>query len=167
MDICSARSWPEIDHDSGDSTDPNQESEPLSVEEGDRILATGLFPHPSMNIRASSTISQRLAEAHQANMEALNPIPEYLKEFTSVFSKQLFDTLPEPKEWDHVVELMRSLQSPTFSSRSPADYQRTTTGKLYENSYNFPVAVQWLYHWTISPMEFPMDCLVNRHWTYA
>ena len=46
MDICSAGSWPEIDHDSGDSADPNQESEPLSVEEGDRILATGLFPHP-------------------------------------------------------------------------------------------------------------------------
>ena len=46
-----------------------------------------------MNIRASSTISQRLAEAHQANMEALNPVLEYLKEFTSVFSKQSFDTL--------------------------------------------------------------------------
>ena len=97
MDICSAGSWPEIDHDSGDSADPNQESEPLSVEEGDHILATGLFPHPSMDIRALSTISQRLVEAHQANMEALNPVPEYLKEFTSVFSKQLFDTLPEPK----------------------------------------------------------------------
>ena len=95
MDICSAGSWPEIDHDSSDSVDPNQESEPLSLEEGDHILATGLFPHPSMDIRASSTISQRLAKAHQANMEALNPVPEYLKEFTSVFSKQSFDTLPE------------------------------------------------------------------------
>ena len=80
MDICSAGSWLEIDHDSGDSADPNQESEPLSVEEGDHIFATRLFPHPSMDIRASSTISQRLAEAHQANMEASNPIPEYLKE---------------------------------------------------------------------------------------
>ena len=45
MDICSAGSWPEIDYDSGDSADPNQESELLSVEEGDRILATGLLPH--------------------------------------------------------------------------------------------------------------------------
>ena len=27
----------------------------------------------------------------------------------------------------------------------PVDYQRTTTGKLYENSYNFPVAVRWLF----------------------
>ena len=59
-----------------------------------------------MDIRASSTISQRLVEAHQANTEALNPVLEYLKEFTSVFSKQSFDTLPEPKEWDHAVELI-------------------------------------------------------------
>ena len=59
-----------------------------------------------MDIRALSTISQRLAEAHQANMEASNPIPEYLKEFTFVFSKQSFDTLLEPKEWDHAVELI-------------------------------------------------------------
>ena len=106
MDICSAGSWPEIDHDSSDSVDPNQESEPLSLEEGDCILATRLFPHPLMDIRALSTISQRLAEAHQADMEASNPVLEYLKKFTSVFSKQLFDTLPEPKEWDHAVELI-------------------------------------------------------------
>ena len=39
MDICSTGSWPEIDHDSSDSADPKQESEPLSVEEGDCILA--------------------------------------------------------------------------------------------------------------------------------
>ena len=37
MDICSAGSLPEIDHDSGDSIDPNQESEPLSMEEGVRM----------------------------------------------------------------------------------------------------------------------------------
>ena len=101
-----------INHDSKDpdgsknSEDSDLEEIPISVEEGDCILAAGLFPHPSVNIRASSTISQRLAEAHQANTEALNPILEYLKEFTSVFSKQSFDTLPEPKEWDHAVELI-------------------------------------------------------------
>ena len=39
-------------------------------------------------------------------MEALNLVLEYLKEFTSMFSKQSFDTLPEPKEWDHAVELI-------------------------------------------------------------
>ena len=76
------------------------------MEEGDQILATGLLPTPSMDICALSTILQRLAEAFQANMEAVTPVPEYLKEFTSVFSKQSFNVLLEPKEWDHTVELI-------------------------------------------------------------
>ena len=45
----------------------------------------------------SSTISQRLVEGFQTNAEAVTPVLEYLKEFTSVFSKQTFDILPEPK----------------------------------------------------------------------
>ena len=59
-----------------------------------------------MNIRASSTISQRLAEAFQTNSKVLSPILDYLKEFTSVFSKQSFDVLLESREWDHTVELI-------------------------------------------------------------
>ena len=76
------------------------------MEEGNQILATGLLPSPSIEIQASSTISQRLAEAFQANTEMTTPIPDYLKEFTSVFSKQSFDVLPEPREWDHAVEII-------------------------------------------------------------
>ena len=98
-----------MNHDSEDDSevaDIDSEDEPLSMEEGDRILATGLIPPPSMEICASSTISQRLAEAFQTNIEATTLVPEYLKEFTSVFSKQTFDVLPEPKEWDHAVELI-------------------------------------------------------------
>ena len=109
MDMCSARPFPEIDHDLEDDSNNDlfhSGDEPLSIEEGERILATGLLPPPSMNIRASSTISQRLAEAFQSNSKALTLIPDYLREFTSVFSKQLFDVLPEPKEWDHAVELI-------------------------------------------------------------
>ena len=69
-------------------------------------MATSLLPPPSMDIRASSTISQRLAEAFHTNEEAVTPVPDYLQEFTSVFSKQSFNVLPEPKEWDHAVELI-------------------------------------------------------------
>ena len=103
MDVCSAGPMPIINHDSKDS---DLEETPASVEEGDRIFATGLLPLPSMDIRASSTISQRLAEAFQTNSEVLSPIPDYLKEFTSVFSKQSFDALPESREWDHAIELI-------------------------------------------------------------
>ena len=58
-----------------------------------------------MDIQASSTISQRLVEAFQVNTEALTPVLDYLKEFASMFSKQSFNILPEPKEWDHTIEL--------------------------------------------------------------
>ena len=51
-------------------------------------------------------ISQRLAEAYQASAEAQNPAPDYLKEFTSVFSKTSFDVLPDSREWDHAMELV-------------------------------------------------------------
>ena len=72
-------SLPEIDHDTADNIeidDFHSEREPLSIEEGDHILATGLFPCLSMDIQALSTISQRLVEAFQANEEALTPVPD-------------------------------------------------------------------------------------------
>ena len=97
IEICSIGPLPEVDHNSKHRLEHNSEpgldpaDEPISVEEGDHILAAGLLPPPSIDIRASSTISQRLAEAFQTNEEALTPIPDYLKEFTAVFSKQSFD----------------------------------------------------------------------------
>ena len=60
-----------------------------------------------MTIGASSTISQCLAETFKANCKAQSPpIPEYLTEFTSVFSKKSFDILLEPKQWDHAVKII-------------------------------------------------------------
>ena len=109
IDIYSVGSLLEIDHDTADDIKINDfhlECETPSIEEGDHILATGLFPCPSMDIWASSTISQRLAEAFQVNAEALTPVPDYLKEFASMFSKQSFNVLLEPKEWDHTVKLI-------------------------------------------------------------
>ena len=62
IDACSIGPLPEVDHDLDDNSElsTDLEDESISVEEGDRILATGLFSTPSMEIQASSTISQRL-----------------------------------------------------------------------------------------------------------
>jgi hypothetical protein len=66
-----------------------------------------LPPRPPEDICASSTISTHLAEAFKANSEANAPsIPEYLKEFSDIFSKESFDTLPEHKQWDHAIKLV-------------------------------------------------------------
>ena len=85
-------------------TDPSDEP----LEEGDRVWATRLLPEPEY-IRASSTISQRLAEAFKRNSEPLDyekHIPPHLRDFHSVFAKESFDDLPESKPWDHAVELI-------------------------------------------------------------
>ena len=111
-DTCIAGPIPEISHDSNSNSSnkdmSNTSSESPSMEERDHILATDLLlPASSTDIRASSTISQHLAEAFKANSKAESPpIPEYLKEFTSVFSKKSFNALPEIREWDHAIEII-------------------------------------------------------------
>ena len=109
IDIYSIGPVPEVNHNSEDDSRidaTDSENKPISIKEGDQILATGLLPPPSMDICVSSTISQWLAEAFQTNAEAATPVLEYLKEFTLVFSIQTFDILLEPKEWDHAIELI-------------------------------------------------------------
>ena len=71
-----------------------------------------------MEIRATSSVYQRLAEAFKPNSKASAPsgwsIPEYLKEFDSVFSKESFDALPESKKWDHAVKLIPGEKASNF-----------------------------------------------------
>ena len=79
-----------------------------SIDVGDRIFATGLLPSP-LHVQVNSSISQQLAEAFKLNLQMAPMachIPEYLQEFDSVFSKELFDVLPESKKWDHAIKLI-------------------------------------------------------------
>ena len=89
-----------------DSEDEEPEEAEEPIEPGDRIFAIGLVPAPA-EIRATSSVSQHLAEAFKGNSEASAPsrwsVLEYLKEFDSIFSKESFDALPESKKWDHAV----------------------------------------------------------------
>jgi len=94
-------------HTDSEEEEPKEAEEP--IEPGDCIFSIGLVPAPA-EIQATSSVSQRLAEAFKCNSEASAPsgrsVPEYLKEFDSVFSKESFDALPESKKWDHAVELI-------------------------------------------------------------
>ena len=77
------------------------------LEEGDRLLATSLPPEHEF-IAATSTTSQRLAQAFAANSKVQSfrdAVPNYLHDFEDVFSKASFDVLPERKPWDHAIEL--------------------------------------------------------------
>jgi len=56
-----------------------------------------------------ATTSQRLVEGARRSkkMQAnIAPLPAYVTEFQSVFTKEDFDILPEHRKWDHAIELV-------------------------------------------------------------
>jgi hypothetical protein len=86
-----------------DSEDDDDEEDDL--EEGDRILYTVFAPVEE--IRAGSTVSQRLAEAYARNSApAGTDVPSWAADFSDVFNKESFDSLPEKRAWDHAIELV-------------------------------------------------------------
>jgi len=56
-----------------------------------------------------ATTSQRLTEGARHSKEAqatTTPLPAYVVEFQSMFTKEDFDILPEHRKWDHAIELI-------------------------------------------------------------
>jgi hypothetical protein len=93
---------------------------PFDLEEGNRVWATGLLPKAEY-VQATSTISQRLAETFAKNTDphptlptggrgSKDPVPDYVKMFSQVFSEEGFAKLPTRKLWDHAIELVPGAQ---------------------------------------------------------
>lgn len=97
--------------------DPNP-----SLEEGDRLWVTKIYPTPppsppsARHISVATHTSWRSEfqaalqppPAHIATLDqpAPTPVPEYYyREFASVFEKSEFDRLPSSRKWDHAIEL--------------------------------------------------------------
>ena len=107
---CSEGEIPDLDQDDKDDEDMDAE-----IEDGNQIFTTSLHQPPE-EIRAASTISQRLVEAFKRNQSSPDTekgapalaegIPTHLREFSAMFSKESFDVLPDPKPWDHAIELI-------------------------------------------------------------
>ncbi|KAJ8474222.1 hypothetical protein ONZ45_g16023 [Pleurotus djamor] len=97
-------------------TDDSDDPDVYEPNAGDRLFSAIPPPTPdyavqirSMEIRASETISQRLAIAFQKNkaVESRNAdFPDLFTEFESVFAKEAFDELPQSRPWDHAIELV-------------------------------------------------------------
>jgi len=74
--------------------------------ENDRIMQVVLS---EQHLRATSTVSQRLAEAannHRITQSFKEVVPSHYHQFKHIFLKESFDELPSHKKWDHVVELI-------------------------------------------------------------
>ncbi|KAG5717985.1 hypothetical protein E4T56_gene1731 [Termitomyces sp. T112] len=103
--------FPEEEEGGGEWTHtPDVEFLDENIEVGDWIYATILgLPPAVVEIPASQTTSQRLAEAFAANSQPKpfhSTVPNHLHDFEDVFSKASFDSLPEHKQWDHAIELI-------------------------------------------------------------
>jgi hypothetical protein len=102
--------------------DLDSEVDDLTIEEDDCVFMTMVHPvDPHHFVRASSTVSGRLAEAFAKNSEPKgfkDIVPTSLHSYADVFSETAFDSLPEHRKWDHAIELERE-PSPGFRKVYP------------------------------------------------
>jgi hypothetical protein len=91
---------PELFPDSEDNNDEEDE-----LKEGDHILYTVFVPVEE--ICTGSTISQCLAEAYTWNSVPTGTgVPPWAADFSDIFNKESFNSLPEKRAWDHAIKLV-------------------------------------------------------------
>jgi hypothetical protein len=102
--------------------DLDSDVDDVTIEEGDRVfMAMVHLVDPHHFVRASSTVSGRLAEAFARNSKPKDfhdIVPPSLHAYADVFSETAFDSLPERRKWDHAIELERE-PSPGFCKVYP------------------------------------------------
>jgi hypothetical protein len=110
--------------DTGPAFDDDLDSEvnDFTIEEDDRIFMVMVHPvDPHHFVRASSTVSGRLAEVFAKNSKPKgfeDIVPTTLHQYADVFSETAFNSLPERRKWDHAIELERK-PSPGFRKVYP------------------------------------------------
>jgi hypothetical protein len=110
--------------DTGPAFDDDLDSEvdDFTIEEDDRVFMMMVHPvDPQHFVRASSTVSRRLAEAFTKNLKSKgfhDIVPTSLHTYADIFSETAFDSLPERRKWDHAIELERE-PSPGFCKVYP------------------------------------------------
>lgn len=127
---------PMVEEVQEEEEDEKKDSEDL--EDGDRIFAAFISPPETHQIRAGSTISQRLAEKSmegRKKMSLNDMVPPQYRDYSKVFTKESFDELPQRKPWDHAIELKSDADLPKAVKAyplSPAE-QKELDAFLEEN----------------------------------
>jgi hypothetical protein len=110
--------------DTGPALDDDLDSEVIdsTTEEDDRVFMAMVHPvDPHHFVRASSTVSRRLAEVFAKNSKPKgfeDIVLMSLHTYADVFSETAFDSLPECHKWDHTIELEHE-PSPGFCKVYP------------------------------------------------
>jgi hypothetical protein len=102
--------------------DLDSEVDDFTIEEGDCVfMATVHLVNPHHFVRASSTVSRRLAEAFSKNSRPKgfeDIVPMTLHKYADVLSKTAFNSPPKCHKWDHTIELEQEF-SPGFQKVYP------------------------------------------------
>jgi hypothetical protein len=89
--------------------DLDSEVDDFTIEENDRVfMAMVHLVDPHYFVRASSTVSKRLAEAFAKNSKLKgfeDTVLTSLHTYADIFSETAFNSLPEHRKWDHAIEL--------------------------------------------------------------
>jgi hypothetical protein len=97
--------------DTGPALDDDLDSDidDIIIKKDDHVFMTMVHPvDPQHFVRASSTVSGRLAEASTKNSKPKDfhdIVPTALHAYADIFSETAFDSLPERCKWDHTIEL--------------------------------------------------------------
>jgi len=101
INICRSGPPPEYAEDLEEDETPLQICE-IEYERGDRLFMTRILSElAAEDLHATSTISQKLAEGARRASETrkgLLTLPDCVKGFESVFTKEDFDILPEHRQ---------------------------------------------------------------------
>ncbi len=82
------------------------------LEEGNTILTISF--KEAICIQAMRHIANDLAAKANAEKKAKTfeeMVPEWCRDFKDLFNKENFDKLPEPKPWDHAIELIPNVNT--------------------------------------------------------
>ena len=109
VNVCRSRPPLEYVEDSEEDETPLWVCE-VEYEQRDKLFMTRILPEPAAeDLRATSTIFQKLAEGARRALETrkgLLTLPDCVKGFKLVFAKKDFDILLEHRQWDHAIELV-------------------------------------------------------------
>jgi hypothetical protein len=99
------------------SNDEEDNDEPYvgedALEDGDCVFVATI-PCEAEFIRATSNVSQHLAEAFHKNLQPKSftkSVLTHFHDFEDLFTKSSFDSLPDRKIWDHVIELVPGVKA--------------------------------------------------------
>jgi len=160
INVCRSGPPPEYAEDSEEDETPLRICR-VEYEQGDRLFMTRILSEPTTkNLRATSTISQKLAEGARRASETrkgLFTLPDCVKGFKSVFAKEDFDILLEHRQWEHTIELIPGSEpkSSKVYPLSPVE-QKELDSFLEENLHTGRIRP------SKSPMAAPVFFIKNK-----